>query len=102
MEIDELPRENILKAQIASLTSSVEDLEGKVDYLVIQNEKLAIQNEYSKFVIVMQDFNSSHKLEQDPELLPDIRKNLRKLRGARVAAYHYILDDDSDSLLEYV
>lgn len=126
-EIEELRRANQaltdhiteLEAKIASLERTISELRAsnaslqtRVDRLDVDNvrltgeniqlstsvQKLLLESEFSKHLVVIQDLNRQDLLES---ALPTLRRALQKLREQRVGDCHYIYDVDDSDVVEY-
>ena len=99
VELDILREENLaLKEHIKKLELNVTSLNLEVTSLKKSVKSLETDKEYSNYVIALQDINRAYRLERNATSLTAA---MRKLRNQRVAAFHYILDDDDEDIRNF-
>jgi hypothetical protein len=97
-----------LEVHIAQLESKNGMLEKRVEALEIvetdnkdlrkQVAVLMLEREYGQYLVMLQDLNRQDRLETN---LPLLRPVLQSMRGVRVDACHFILDADTNEVVEY-
>jgi len=90
---------NSLSLEASARVADVDRLQGEISELKKRQAEFFAREEYSRYLIALQDLNTEYQLEKTDS--PDFNTNFNTLRSKRNSESHFILNEDNKNLKVY-